>query len=433
MFNQRKQLFLFCLTFVIIFLVFYFSGFSSPNEETLLAGMAKINITPDKPVKLSGYASRKDLSQGIHDSLFARAVVFEKKDKRIVFLSTDLIGFYGGSAEYIKKSLSEKFNLRDSELFLTAIHTHSGPTLSIEEQAVHPNNFEYTKKLNERLIIVLGEAFNNMEPVLIGAGVGSCPVGVNRRELVFDAAGNSQIKLGRNPYGVSDKEVTVVKICHPNKEVKGLLFDYATHSTSLGPKNYIISGDVHGLAEQFIENYLANNIIAPAFVGASGDIDPWYRILPTLKTGNGWIPESVLLGTFLGEEVVHVLEKISDLKKEIEINSKHSPLKLPGKEKGENRIGENIPWRELNITVARLGDIAFVGLGGEVLSEIGKAIKAASPFTHTFVITHCNGAAGYVPPKQLYVEGGYEIRTSPFAPEAAEMVVKHVVKLLHEI
>jgi hypothetical protein len=433
MYNPREQLFLLSLTFLLIFLVFYFSGFSSTNSKSLMVGMAKINITPEKPVKLSGYASRKDLSQGIHDSLFARAVVFEKKEKRIVLLSTDLIGYYGGSAEYIRKSLMENFNLKDYELFLTAIHTHSGPTLSIEEQAVHPNNFEYTKNLNKRLIIMLNEAFNNMEPVLIGADVGSCPVGVNRRELVFDAAGNSQIKLGRNPNGVSDKEVTVVKICRPNREVKGLLFDYATHSTSLGPKNYIISGDVHGLAEQFIESYLRNNIIAPAFVGASGDIDPWYRILPTLKTGNGWIPESVLLGTFLGEEVVHVLEKISDLKKEIDINAVHSPLKLPGKEKGDKQIGENIPMRELNVAVARIGDIAFVGLGGEVLSEIGMAIKSASPFTHTLIITHCNGAAGYVPPKQLYVEGGYEIRTSPFAPEAAEMVVKHVVKLLHEI
>jgi hypothetical protein len=61
------------------------------------------------------------------------------------------------------------------------------------------------------------------------------------------------------------------------------------------------------------------------------------------------------------------------------------------------------------------------------------AIKAGSPFKHTFVITHCNGAAGYLPPKHLYVEGGYEIKTSPFAPQAAEKVVKQVVTMLHEL
>ena len=61
------------------------------------------------------------------------------------------------------------------------------------------------------------------------------------------------------------------------------------------------------------------------------------------------------------------------------------------------------------------------------------SIKAASPFKHTFVITHCNGAAGYLPPEHLYVEGGYEVESSPFAPKAADMVVKQAVKMLHEL
>ena len=85
------------------------------------------------------------------------------------------------------------------------------------------------------------------------------------------------------------------------------------------------------------------------------------------------------------------------------------------------------------MTAARVGDIAFVGLSGEVLTEIGMAIKAASPYKHTFVITHCNGAHGYLPPEHLYIEGGYEISSSSFAPKAADMVVKEAVKMLHEL
>ncbi len=69
----------------------------------------------------------------------------------------------------------------------------------------------------------------------------------------------------------------------------------------------------------------------------------------------------------------------------------------------------------------------------EVLTEIGMAIKAGSPCKHTFVITHCNGSAGYLPPEHLYVEGGYEITSSAFAPQAAEMAVKQAVKMLHEL
>jgi hypothetical protein len=80
-----------------------------------------------------------------------------------------------------------------------------------------------------------------------------------------------------------------------------------------------------------------------------------------------------------------------------------------------------------------VGDVAFVGLGGEVFHEIGSAIKAASPFRHTFVITHCNGAAGYLPTKEAYPEGGYEVETSPFGPAAAEAVVREAVRLLGEM
>jgi len=86
----------------------------------------------------------------------------------------------------------------------------------------------------------------------------------------------------------------------------------------------------------------------------------------------------------------------------------------------------------MNITAARIGDVAFVGFGTEMFTELDLAIKAGSPFKHTFVITHCNGASGYLPPQHLYKEGGYEIYSSPFAPQAADMVVKQALKMLFE-
>ena len=89
-----------------------------------------------------------------------------------------------------------------------------------------------------------------------------------------------------------------------------VVFAYATHSTAMGQSNYQITGDVHGLAEQFIEKYLDHGVIAPGFAGASGNIDPWFRVLPKFETANGWIPEPVLLGTMLGEEVVTVSNHI---------------------------------------------------------------------------------------------------------------------------
>ena len=83
--------------------------------------------------------------------------------------------------------------------------------------------------------------------------------------------------------------------------------------------------------------------------------------------------------------------------------------------------------------MGRVGDVAVVGLGGEVFNDIGKAIKAASPFPHTLIITHCNGSAGYLPTKEACPEGGYGVDNSPFGPEAAGEVVKEAMRLLREL
>ena len=404
------------------------------SASSLRAGTAKIDITPEKPVKMSGYASRTELSQGVHDSLSARVVAFENSGKRLVLVSTDLIGFYDGTADYMRRNILDEFKLDPSELFLSAIHTHSAPSPTINKEKGHANNLEYTESLKGKLIEAIRSAFNHMGPVKVGSGMGYCPIGANRRELNISASGQSSIRLGRNPYGPTDKEVLVIKLARTDGEGIAVIFDYATHATCLGPKNYVISGDVLGLAEQFVEKILGDGKIAPAFAGASGNIDPWFRVLPAFNDEPGWIPEPVLLGTMLGEEVVHVYRGIEIPPHQgEEINTAFTILKLPSKPSDETASQKDLPPTLLALTVGRVGDIAFVGIGCEVLTEIGMAIKSASPYKRTFVIAHCNGAAGYLAPAQLHIEDGYEIKSSPFAPSAADIVVKQAVRMLHQL
>ena len=108
-------------------------------------------------------------------------------------------------------------------------------------------------------------------------------------------------------------------------------------------------------------------------------------------------------------------------------------MQLPGKPKADASPSTEPPSVPLNITVGRIGDVAFVGLGGEVFNEIGKTIKSASPFPCTIVITHCNGTAGYLPTRPSYDAGGYEVQSSSFAPGAAELIPQHVSEMLAEL
>jgi hypothetical protein len=403
-------------------------------EDVLRAGVARIEITPTQPVTLAGYASRTNVSQGVHDPLSARVVAFAHGDRKLVLVSVDNLGFYNGTANPLRQAVLEACRLAPPELFLCAIHTHSAPTLTLDVQKGHPNNVAYTKWLQGKLVEVVRQALDRLAPVQLGVGAGSSPVGVNRREVSQDNAGKSRIVLGRNPWAVTDREAQVLKVARAEgSDPLAVLFAYATHSTSLGPNNYLVSGDVHGLAAQFLEKYLGAEVVAPGFAGASGNIDPWVRVLPEFRTNNGWVPEPVLMATMLGEEVGRVLERIKNSATNGPIRTVFKSIELPGKPRGQTQATGAGQSATFNVTVGRVGDIAFVGLGGEVFNELGKAIKSASPFRSTFLMTHCNGAAGYVPTRPSYEEGGYEVQTSPFAPGAGEQLVEETTRMLQEL
>jgi hypothetical protein len=406
---------------------------SSATAGTLKAGIARIDITPEVPVMLYGYASRKTPSEGVHDHLFARAVAFENNGRRLVMVSSDIGSYTDTLYSVAKKSIMDKYGLRESEFFLAAIHSHSSPVASLDINKINANNVQYTKSLMQKLTAVVGDALKNLKPVITGSGVGYSPVGSNRREMASDGS----IVLGRNPYGPTDKEVLVFKITDSEGKPVGAIFDYATHATSLGPDNMIISGDVLGISEQFVEQILGKDVITPVFAGASGNIDPWYRILPSFNTENGWIPEPVLLGTLLGEEAVHVFRDVKEMQTSAEIGSSIETIQCPRKNLDEK--DDELPALDkqntvpITITAAHVGDVAFIGFSVEMLTEIGMAIKAGSPFKHTFIITHCNGSSGYLPVSELYKEGGYEINSTHFAFGSDKIVIKKALRMLYDL
>jgi len=402
------------------------------EASELRAGMAKVDITPSQPVKMGGYESRKDSSQGVHDPLGARALALEANGEHVVLVSIDNLGFYNDTAEPLRQGILEACHLKSSELFLCAIHTHSAPILTLDAEKGGSANVEYTKTLRAKLIEVVGVALKKLEPIQASACFGSSPVGVNRREVLQQGTTNSKVVLGRNPWRTTDRKVQVLKLVAANGgTTMGALFAYATHSTSLGAKSYLISGDVHGIAEQFLEQYYGHNFVAPGFAGASGNIDPWVRVLPEFRTNNGWMPEPVLLGTMLGEEVARALEGPQSALTNNSIHSQFKTVILPGKR--PSGAQPSTSTASINLTVAHLGEIAFVGWGGEVFNEIGLAVKNESPFRHTFILTHCNGAAGYLPTHESYSEGGYEVESSKFGPGAAEALGDETLRILRNL
>jgi hypothetical protein len=64
---------------------------------------------------------------------------------------------------------------------------------------------------------------------------------------------------------------------------------------------------------------------------------------------------------------------------------------------------------------------------------MGVEVKQHSPFATTFFSGYTNGVENYLPIASAYQEGGYEVWMSPFAPDAAAMVVAESSRLLNEL
>jgi hypothetical protein len=93
---------------------------------------------------------------------------------------------------------------------------------------------------------------------------------------------------------------------------------------------------------------------------------------------------------------------------------------------------------EIHLNSISIGDdIAIVTNPCELFCEFGLEIKKSSPFRYTMIAELTNGCCGYVPTKQAFTEGGYEVRkekgSSHLDINAGDAIVESSIRLLHEL
>jgi hypothetical protein len=82
--------------------------------------------------------------------------------------------------------------------------------------------------------------------------------------------------------------------------------------------------------------------------------------------------------------------------------------------------------------IAISDELAVVSLPGEIFVELGLALKKASPFRHTFIAELANGSIGYIPNREAWPQGNYEVVSARCAPGGGERLVEAALRLLNE-
>src|SRR5688572_7620180 len=318
------------LCFSLLLSLITIQSIGQVSKPTLLAGAATINITPTVPVPMSGYANRSEPSKGVHDEIFARALVFDDGMTKACVIQADLIGFSFEFVDEINTTIEKQTRIPRANIMLVAVHNHSAPTTGAYAESSTENLTTYLADLKKKLVSIAVEAFSKRAPVSIGFGKGMCTMNINRRGRHPEGG----IWLFRNPDGICDHDVVVARLDDANGNVKGLFVNWPCHATVGGQENYLISGDWPGATARYLNNHFKDVPVAIT-AGASGDINPIYGPANDFR-------EMDAIGLVLGEEVVKTASNIATQKTGT-VNTLQRQIEVPGKERSATRMpGEKI-------------------------------------------------------------------------------------------
>ncbi len=388
-----------------------------------IMGAARVNITPGIPVPMSGYDARKTPFTGVHDSLFATALYFRNDEKALLLITADVIGYSRQFITDTRDKISSRIGIDPENILLTAVHNHGGPVTKTYEKNVPAPVEQYVDELQGKLVDLAVRASDQAVPVLMGTGKGSCELNINRRAEFADGG----IWLGRASDKPCDHEVQMVRFDDLNHRTLAVLINWPCHATTSGQDNYEITGDWPGAAARYFNRMAGEDVVVAVTAGASGDINPIYGPGKDFR-------EIEAVGYHVGKVAWEVYNQISTAPIGT-LDAQQKTMILPGKKSGQDQFPQEVyesgPDVEIELATFRIGHLVLAGISGELMNEIGSEIKRQSPYTHTVVVTHCNGSSGYICTDKAFSEGGYEVKVTHLMPGAEKPLTAQVLRMVN--
>ena len=378
----------------------------------LTAGFGQYNITPPLGVKMAGYAQRVGVAEDVRDELTARAVAFECNLAPAILITADVCSLSQETCDQVKERLTERVGVPGDRTSVAAVHTHSGPAARRDST--------YLGLLPE-LVASAGElAWKRRRPARISYGTttaaGLC---VNRRAFG----------------GPVDEEVIFLTVEDERGSICGVLFAFALHGVVMGHPNLRISADYIGAARRVIEQALPGTSVVLA-VAPSGDANPLTPSVQRLLSEHGaaWYTGDPLTGIFdrstgTFEEVDLVGGKLG----RAVLDALPSRRPVEGATVRTKRWSVDVGAEQkhvVEISAIELGDVVIIAFPGEQFVQTGAEVKQMlrNAGRRPMVISHA-GPLVYVPPKDEYAKGGYEVflaRRRGLAEDAQERLVQSI-------
>ena len=246
------------------------AGLSAPVAvgcaAEMKAGVARVDLTPPLELNapLGGYGERMNRpAEGVHDRIFAKALVVSDGQKKFALLTVDIVGF----PPTLKPALIERLagGWSPDQIMLLPSHSHT----SIEMNAINPlNTFQvpqlgiYNARVDEFVMDRLVEVIRQAERELVAVSVGTTTKSIEG--------------WNRNRRGgpVTDNDLTVTRIDTAGGKPLVVLVNFTAHPTFMSGEDMLFSGDWPGHLQRTIESLIGDGVTAMYYNGAEGDQAP---------------------------------------------------------------------------------------------------------------------------------------------------------------
>ena len=444
-------------------------GASFASAQNLRVGRASVVITPPAGVPMAGYYSTR-LASGTHDDLHAKAIVLESGGVKAALVACDLIAVPPAVVEEARRLAEAKTGILQGNIMINATHSHTGPLMmggGARDQAYGgqlPAAQQYMKNLPSKIAESIALAAGGIEPATVAVGRGhEDSINFNRRFFMKDGTvGWTPGKLNPNivkPAGPIDPDVFVVYFESPAGVPLVTYLNFALHLDTVGGMD--ISSDYPATTAAILGKVKGSGMLTLFTNGACGNIN--HIDVKTKRPQKGH-EEAARIGTVLAGEVIKTytrLQPVSDTTLRVRSRMLQLPpaaLKDGDVERAKTMVadldaGKTVKFLdtvyafkvldaaerngkplEAEVQVIAMGnDVAWVGLPGEIFTELGMAIKSASPFKTTIIAELGHGPVTYFPNEAAAPQGNYEVVTSRVAIGSGERLVEAAKQLLTEL
>ena len=426
------------------------------------AGFSKVCISPPVGAPLAGFAARQEVAAGIHDDLFARALVMENERAAVALVSVDVLALPSEFINSVRESIQKSTGLQPDSVMIASTHTHAGPvTIKTFFNPDGSVDQDYMNRLASNITVAVTTAWRERFPARVGVGAGYVEgVGVNRRSP------------DQRPV---DEEIGIIKIEDTEGSVRAVFINYACHPTVLGPDNLLVTGDFPAFAVEEIETAIGPDGFAMFVNGTQGNISMGHsselsaigiitpgrtferaaelghllasatlEALPSMETEDGpslgaaSITISLPLKKYpSGEETARLLREAEDQLAQLIANDGDRIEELRHA-KSEQLYASitNFYAQEataladgllpIELQGIRINDAVFVAVPAEVFVEVGLRLKRTAPH-RTFIVGITNGYIGYLPTSDAHLVGGYEVVSAKCQPQSADILIDQII------